>query len=123
MLDMDYIKEFITAIIFAGEIDPSRSINHEQSKHLEEYYREQAKNKELKVRINKEITKYAQLHINKAPINLANQCHNISQSFFDLCTKIGLTQEVGMAITVGNVIYKGKGLYNSSPASVNGHLN
>ena len=105
-------------MVFAGELDPELKIGKEQLAHLEKYYSEQRKNKEIKIMINKNLSHYASSYIQNAPIALANQCHNISQSFFDLCTKNRITEICGMAITIGNVRYKGKELYNTTPESI-----
>lgn len=112
---MEYISKFLDAMIFAGELDPELKIGQEKIAQLEKYYNEQRKNKEIKVIINKELSQYANGYIQNAPFTLANQCHNISQSFFDLCTKNRITEICGMAITIGNVKYKGKELYKATP--------
>lgn len=115
---MEYISKFLEAMIFAGELEPELKIGQEQLAHLEKYYNEQSKNKEIKVIINKELSRYANNYIKNAPFGLANQCHNICQSFFDLCTRNGVTEICGMAITIGNVRYKGKKLYKTTPESI-----
>jgi hypothetical protein len=73
---------------------------------------------ELKNFLDEKLDSIALDFINASSINLANQCHNISQSFYENW----MSQEIGrlapVAITVGNVVYKNTPIYDVSKSSI-----
>jgi hypothetical protein len=115
---MDYVSKFIAAMSFAGEIDPNRKVNNNRLVEIEKYYRELMKNRELRLYVNNVVSESARQCVRGAPFSLADQCHNISQTFFERSTSMGLTEFCGMAVTVGDVVFKGKRIYGATPESV-----
>lgn len=115
---MSYLNQFVDSIRFLERFDKKQKkqgLNYEDvSRGIES----NLLNKDLQGFLDNNLGDAANGFIRNSPGNLANLCHSISQQFYENW----MSQEIGniapVAITVGNVKYKGKEIYQVSRSSV-----
>lgn len=111
---MSYIDEFVESMRFAAKLSGKNiGVTHEFET-LSHYYRDVSKNQDMAEFVRETILQAAKTFVRNTPYGVADQCHSISQQFFERCRDIGLTDYCGLAITVGNIEYKGKEVYPTS---------
>lgn len=115
---MKYLTQFIESMRFLEKFD---KIQKRQGLNYDDVTRGiegNILNKELKSFLDNHLGNAASGFIQNSPEDLANLCHSVSQQFYDNW----MSQEVGniapVAITVGNVKYKGMEIYQVSKSSV-----
>ncbi len=109
---MSYLDDYIDAVKFSGELDPRLKVDPIHYLQLKEHFLDIKNNGlELNDFIKSELMPIADAFIQNTKFDVSDQCHSVSQSFFDRCTELNITKDCGMAVTVGNVKYKGKSVY------------
>lgn len=115
---MKYLTQFVDSMRFLEKFD---KFQKRQGLNYDDVIRGIEGNihdKELQRFLDNHLGKAASGFIQNAPGDLANLCHSVSQQFYDNW----MLQEIGniapVAITVGNVKYKDKEIYQVSRSSV-----
>ena len=111
---MSYLDEFIDSMRFAADLSGDDAVAVHDFEALRHYYRDAAKNHSLAKFVQGPFLQLAKEFILNTPYNVADQCHSVSQQFFERCHDIGIAEECGLAITVGNIEFKGRKVYPTS---------
>jgi len=115
---MSYLEQFVDSMRFLEKFDKNQKkegLNYEDvSRGIERNLLDE----ELQNFLDNNLGNAANGFIRNSPGNLANLCHSVSQQFYEnwMSQKIGDIAPV--AITVGNVKYKGQEIYQVSRSSV-----
>lgn len=115
---MNYLEQFVDSMRFLEKFDKNQK---KQGLNYEDVSRGIERNildEELQNFLDNNLGNAANGFISNSPGNLANLCHSVSQQFYEnwMSQKIGDIAPV--AITVGNVRYKGREVYQVSRSSV-----
>lgn len=115
---MSYLNQFVDSRRFLEKFEKKQK---KQGFNYEDFSRDIERNcldKDLQDFLDKNLGYAADGFIRNSPSNLANLCHSVSQQFYDNW----MSQEIGniapVAITIGNVKYRGKEIYKVSRSSV-----
>ncbi|KRW67435.1 hypothetical protein AO741_20790 [Pseudomonas sp. TTU2014-105ASC] len=115
---MKYLTRFVDSIRFLEKFDKAQK---RQGLNYDDVIRGIEGNmldKELQSFLDNHLVNAANGFIQNSPGNLADLCHSVSQQFYENW----MSQEIGdiapVAITVGNVKYKGKEIYQVSKSSL-----
>ncbi|MFB4203985.1 hypothetical protein KBTX_03115 [wastewater metagenome] len=111
---MSYLDEFIESMRFAADLSGAGTVAAHDFEALRNYYRDAANNQNLAKFVQGPFLQLAKQFISNTPYNVADQCHSVSQQFFDRCHDIGIAENCGLAITVGNIEFKGREVYPTS---------
>lgn len=115
---MKYLTQFVDSLRFLEKFD---KVQKRQGLNYDDVIRGIERNildRELQSFLDNHLGNAASGFIQNFPGDLANLCHSVSQQFYENW----MSQEIGniapVAITVGNVKYKGKEVYQVSKSSV-----
>jgi hypothetical protein len=109
---MSYMDKYLESIKFSSELGLFDPINKEK---LEEYYLSCANNTETNSVAKNSIKNFIESFIKDIPkVHISGCCHAISHSIFEHYKKTNFYPSFNFNITIGNVFYKGKNIYNTS---------
>lgn len=121
---MNYITKFIDSVRFLEDFDKEHKdlkVDYEQyKKHIE---RNVYSNHQLNNFLNENLEAIAQSFLANSFVNPLNQCHSFSQQFFDNWMEQDIGKIAPVAITIGNVVYDGKDVYQVSQSSLKRTIN
>lgn len=123
---MEYFKQFINGLKFLERFDKAfrkQNINFET---IEQDFNNSRtpENEATHHSFRNIIEKVANDYVKQIPINnLINNCHTISDGFFNGIKANELYKNTDLYITIGNIIYKGINIYNLSKQKLKSIIN
>lgn len=121
---MNYITKFIDAVRFLEDFDKEHKdlkVDYDKfKKHIE---RNVYSNHQLNSFINENLEAVAQSFLANSSVSPLNQCHSFSQQFFENWMEHDFGKIAPVAITIGNVVYEGKDVYQVSKSSLKRTIN
>lgn len=118
---MTYMDELIAAIEFAGELFPEeKPANAANAEGMKAFFEEFCSHKEYDHLFMPGGVIYEAAHkfIDDCPFSVAHQCHNLSQQFFDKNYNKVFRSGFWMGITIGDIIFNGKPVFNATKDSI-----
>lgn len=115
---MSYNDQFIRSVEFLERFDKKCRRETWGNDNIATEIENNILDKELRGFLNAELKGIASRYIQSSTVSFVNQCHSISQQFYEHWS----TQEIGklapVYITIGTVEYKGQEVYSVSRSSV-----
>lgn len=118
---MSYRRKFIDSLRFLGQIEPESGVSEEQLLGVEEVIvmtqtdadmvKAYAKGLELLVAIGEQ-------WIQAMPYGPQHKCHSLAQGFMMTWSSTPFAEATPLAVTIGNVYYKGQNIYDATRESI-----
>lgn len=118
---MSYRSKFIDSLRFLGQIEPESWVSEERLRGIEEVIvmtqtdadvvEAYAKGLELMVAIGEK-------WIQAMPYGPQHKCHSLAQGFITTWNSTPFAKAAPLAVTIGNVYYKGQNIYEATRESI-----
>lgn len=122
---MSYIDKFIEGLQFLAKVDKGARKEMEEPSRCRGTIEalQTPEMRELYVKPVDTLTLFAERYADNYPGNLAHSCHSVSHGFLKSWENSDLGGALPLAVTIGNVHYKGQNIYNVSKSALKRILN
>lgn len=121
---MSYTTEFAEALIFNKKVDKElKNQNIDREALIYNIENEFKSDHDLGEFLNSILDVAAKSFISNSTIDLANQCHNVSQQFFNNWMSQELGEIAPISITIGNISFDNEEIYTVSKSSIKKTIN
>lgn len=115
---MDYLNKFVESIRFLEKFEKEFRREKIDYKKITEDIHNSCIDKDLNNFLDLRLGEAASIFIQNSTISLENLCHSVSQQFYENWMRQPIGELAPVAVTIGNVKFKGKELYEVSRSSI-----